>query len=452
MFDGYLTLGGVEILNNARAKGYGESASCPVGWFKEECPGLSSALGQTIYTIASINEAPWYDPRNPESARFYGAYGLGMKNLSDSTRYAETTEGITDGGVAGASRRAGRSVRIRAWLSADGEDALEYGMAWLASALATRQCDSHGSSCGGASVNFFVACPPERASDADLDEYAREVESLRRYLHGVKTISGPLEVGTRQSSDGTHWGREVEFTLYAEQPGVYGSPRNFGTLAAVGEVVEDVLHNLVPYPSAELGTNEVIVAYNHVNNPSLELDATGWGGGMYSGDDSAQPAIGVINKGVVKGARSYVGDGSYVTQWVGDGKTEGVGTRNMNCVYEQRVMPGIAAGDVVTVTVWGSLVVQSGTPLASSEILRASYIWLNASGGYVGSSVSLGTATDAERAGKMFSLTGVVVPSGATGIMLTVQSFATKAYSSLDPTVNRDLRLYADAAGVIEEV
>lgn len=284
-------------------------------------------------------------------------------------------------------------------------------------------------------------------------EYLPEVTPLVRVLHGVSTISGPLEIQTVRSSDGRHWGREVEFTLYAEQPGVYGAPRDFGTLVSTGEIVDDVVRNLVPYPSAELGENEITVAYNHVTNPSLELDDANWAGGLWSGDDNpSAPAIGLLSKGIVKGARSYAGDSSMLVRWLGDGKTVGDGTRNMQVAYEQRLMPWLATGDLVTILAWGSLVVQAGTPLAPTELLRANYVWLNASGAFVGSRVSLGTATDAERAGKMFSISGVSVPSGATGILITVETFQTKAYSSPNPSVNRDLRLYADAAGVIEEV
>ena len=194
MFDGYLKLGETEVVNSARAKGYGETADCPLGWFDYECEGLQEALLEDgRYQYANIDEAPWYDPRNPESARFYGAFGLGMRNISDSTRYAEVTEGITDGGVAGSPRRAGKSVRVRAWLSADGEDALEYGMSWLSAALASRRCDQHNYACGGMSARFFASCPPERRIVPGFSEWETKLTNLATNP-SFEATSGTVEV------------------------------------------------------------------------------------------------------------------------------------------------------------------------------------------------------------------------------------------------------------------
>nr|DAQ47271.1 MAG TPA: ENDO-1,4-BETA-XYLANASE Y DEGRADATION, HYDROLASE, GLYCOSIDASE.2A [Caudoviricetes sp.] len=284
------------------------------------------------------------------------------------------------------------------------------------------------------------------------EEYFPRVDAVTRVLHGVSAISGPLEVETVQSSDGRHWGREVEFTLYSEQPGIYSKPRSLGTLVSIGEIVDDVVRNLVPYPSAELSQNKVIVAYNHVTNPSLEVADVNWSGGSFSGSDTpGSPAIGAISRGVVRGARAYAGEASYLTRWLGDGKTVGSGRRELGVEYEQRSMPGLAAGDRVTVTVWGALVVQSGTPITAAETLSASFQWVDANGKVI-DGASLGTATGEERGGKVFSLSGLVVPAGTTGIRIHLSTNSMDVYSSPNAAVNRDIRVYADAAGVIEEI
>ena len=283
-------------------------------------------------------------------------------------------------------------------------------------------------------------------------EYFPEVDAVTRVLHGVSAISGPLEVETVQSSDGRHWGREVEFTLYSEQPGIYSKPRSLGTLVSIGEVVDDVVRNLVPYPSAELSQNKVIVAYNHVTNPSLEVADVNWSGGSFSGSDTpGSPAIGAISRGVVRGARAYAGEASYLTRWLGDGKTVGSGRRELGVEYEQRSMPGLAVGDRVTVTVWGALVVQSGTPITAAETLSASFQWVDANGKAI-DGASLGTATGEERGGKVFSLSKLVVPAGTTGLRIHLSTNSMDVYSSPNAAVNRDIRVYADAAGVIEEI
>ena len=249
MFEGFLRLGDVEIVNNARAQGYAETSDCPLNWFECSCDGLAESQGESAgYSIQNVSQAPWFDVRNPESARFYGLSGLSLRNVSDSTRYAETTEGITDGGVAGNPRRAGRSFRVRGWMSADGQDALEYGMSWLSAALISRRCAQHDFACGGASAEFFVECPPVRAvitvpgedpGDPPVtrpqtdEEYAESVSEKLRFMHSVKVISGPLEIQTRPSQDGRHWGREVEFTLYAEEPGIFSAPRPLALLSLI---------------------------------------------------------------------------------------------------------------------------------------------------------------------------------------------------------------------------
>ena len=171
MFTGFLKVGDVEIINDARAKGYAETAECPLSWHQCDCEGLADAIGSGAFVHADVGDAPWYDPRNPESKRFYGVTGLAFRDLASSTLQRDVVEGITNGGVAGQSRFAGKTIRVRAWLSADGMDALEYGMSWIKAALANRRCAQHDYSCGGTGAEFFVDCPPARAIIPDYTEW-----------------------------------------------------------------------------------------------------------------------------------------------------------------------------------------------------------------------------------------------------------------------------------------
>lgn len=463
MLKDYLRFGDVELINSARAKGYMESASCPLAWQKCDCDGLYDATGPGNFDISNIEDAPWYDPRNPESARFYGVTGLGLRDIANSTLQRSVTEGITNGGVAGSPRLAGKTVRVRAFLSADGEDGLEYGMAWLRAAVQSRHCNQHGISCGGADTHFFNSCPPERAIVTEVneegqemtrpetdEEYFPKVAAVTRVLHGVSTISGPLEVQTYESKDGRHWGREVEFTLYAEQPGIYSLPRNLGVLVSPGLIVDDVVRNLIPYPSAELGGAETLMATNFVTNPSLESDGKNWKGGIFSGHDNpSAPAVGSTTGGVVTGDRAYVGRSAFRARWAGDGRTAGNGSRGLKIYMTEQMPGGLVAGQQVTVTVWGALISAGGGSLGAVA-LSANFIWLDASNGIVGSGISLGSTTT-ERDGKVFSITSQVVPAGATGIEIQIASDSFSVQSSPDPALNSDFRLYADAAGVIKE-
>jgi len=178
-FEEWLALGGNEILNNARTVGYAKTAACPMGWFKARpCDTLLAAtlIGAFAgedeatdefaadYRATAIQGAPWYDPVLPDvSTRFYGAYGLGVYGIEDSTREAGVTQGLADGGVIGRVRKAPRQVRVVALLAGEGQDALEYGMAWLNAALDPNACGQHGDACGTADLAFFSTCPPPRA-------------------------------------------------------------------------------------------------------------------------------------------------------------------------------------------------------------------------------------------------------------------------------------------------
>ena len=60
MFTGFLKVGDVEIINDARAKGYAETAECPLSWHQCDCEGLADAIGSGAFVHADVGDAPWY--------------------------------------------------------------------------------------------------------------------------------------------------------------------------------------------------------------------------------------------------------------------------------------------------------------------------------------------------------------------------------------------------------
>lgn len=164
MLEKYLEVGGNEVVNSARAYGYATTSDCPATWIIDpECNTLADAQSELAYTIANINAAPWYDPDDAElTSRFLGVSGLSIAGLSDSTRTATNQEKTDDGSVVSGYRHGSREVRVRAWLTAAGEDALEYGNTWLRNVLEPDACGVHGGACGEADSAFFVTCPPAR--------------------------------------------------------------------------------------------------------------------------------------------------------------------------------------------------------------------------------------------------------------------------------------------------
>ena len=179
VYDGYLSLGGNEVVNSERVRGNALTGDCTVDWFvAPECSTLATALGHNTYGLDS-DESPWYDPNLPDlSDRFLGAYGLSISGTEDSTASAPVEEGILDGGVIGRTRKSPREVRVRAVLAAIGRDALEYGKTWLASALAPGACGQHGDACGTTDLEFLVDCPPERRTEATYTPWSTVAENL----------------------------------------------------------------------------------------------------------------------------------------------------------------------------------------------------------------------------------------------------------------------------------
>lgn len=136
--------------------------------------------GDLPYDYANIADAPWYDPDEPDlSSRFYGAYGIEMRGLSDSTREAAITQKNGDGAVVSGYRHGPREVRVRAWLTAVGTDALEHGNTWLRNVLEPNACGTHGGACGAADSAFFVDCPPARR---DVTAYTDWAEARRNFI------------------------------------------------------------------------------------------------------------------------------------------------------------------------------------------------------------------------------------------------------------------------------
>lgn len=190
MWDGYLTIGGNEVGNNARALGYQRTANCPVTWIRDmDCVGLLEALDEQ-YTYDRISEAPWYDPDDPDTtSRFLGLYVVSMEGVSDSTRSAVVTEKITDGAQVSGYRHAAREVRIRALLTARGMDALEGGMTWLRSVLEPDACGVHGGDCGASDMQFFVDCPPTRGTVPVYSDWTVARTNLFANPRGTSTSS-----------------------------------------------------------------------------------------------------------------------------------------------------------------------------------------------------------------------------------------------------------------------
>ena len=407
MFEGYFSMGGVEILNQHRVSSLLSDSGCDPHWIRcAPCPGLNDATGDNL---ADPTDAPWWDEDDEATHRFYGVYPISIEGLSDSTREAAMVEGILDGGVVSGYRRAIRQVRVRGLLIAEGEDALEAGMSWLDNALEPNSCSGHGAGCGEVDACWFVECPPEwpEYDNGFLipeEDYEALVDPLWRRMHGVVTISGPLveQEFKRQNSE---WrARIVEFTIAATTPYVYGVQVALplgGPQAP--SVVADSPVNLIPYPSAEIGHgNTIVVATNWATNPSVETDATGWTAGS-NGPNGAT------------GARSTALAADGVASYLVTLNATNSGSSGSIFAYHEVDISSVPADSRLSFSIWAAGFVTSGSAIIESMVAEA--VWRDASSDL--SVATIGSTTN-DFGGVAFSAKSLDIPSGAVAVRVRV--------------------------------
>jgi len=442
-YDGWIRFGGNEIVNNERARGISQTAACPMYWLKgPRCETLQEALEHPPYNAANLPDAPWYDLSMADvSGRFFGVFALSVTGLKDSTRAASVTEGVDDGAVIGRTRKASRQVRVRAVLLARGQDALEYGVAWLNAALDPGACGQHGAGCGATDLEYLTDCPPERGVVETDAEYQARVEPYRRFLHGVAVTSGPIE--RELMNVGEFWGQVFEWTFTAGRPWVYSATRPVSLPITPTVVIQDIPYNLAPYPSAELTTaGAVDVATNYSANPSLETNATGWAATAALLSGTAPAAY--FTSGRVTGELAANGTASFRARILGNGSTE-VASSAARIITEHDVAitPGAQR---VSFTGWAAALIVAGAAASSVDVMRAEAQW------YVGAvatgaPVDLGSASPAEISGRVFALKSAAPPAGATSVRIRF-IYEVTWRSSATAANNSDIRLYSDAAGV----
>lgn len=160
MFTGYITVGGVEVINLERLFTYIAAGIKPVGASftnPEDCGGLGEALGHLPYRSPVLDEAPWYDVNDPDTWDFAGVFPMVITGMDGTTRKAATGEKIGNGGVVTGVRRGTRTVSVQAVLVGRTTCAVQAGLAWLTTVL-DRTCPE-ADLCNGMELQAFTCCP-----------------------------------------------------------------------------------------------------------------------------------------------------------------------------------------------------------------------------------------------------------------------------------------------------
>lgn len=225
MHDGYLALGGVEVLNRARAAAYlRELLPGKVEVLCDDGP-MRTGLGHTAYTTPTRDGAPWFRGQRLSAGRFLGLFPGKITGAEDSTREVTVTELSGNGAILTSPRYGSKELRFVATAFALDDEAMEEGMAWLRDVCSNDGCSDSDLGCTGREAKLFAALPT-----TTLAAY-----TLARTFHRVEVTEGPLVTKKFAVKGFVMW--QVEFTLTA------GIPWAFTSTASVGAVDMDTASN-----------------------------------------------------------------------------------------------------------------------------------------------------------------------------------------------------------------
>jgi hypothetical protein len=253
MWEGYLQLGGGEIVNAARAAAYvkHQLPNFPLKniWGGDD---LHLALGDAEYESPLVDDAPWVDVSDLPTTRFYGVYPISVEGVGDSTRSANVSQSILDGGAIGQVRHGTREIRVVALLIAHDQLALESGLTWLRGAVNPEACGTHGATCGGADFCYFAAEP-----QVDPHAVNSEIPLLGSFSFGSLSPSTSPIIHRFIQQDGP---ASVEWVL----PAVDGASVLWGALALDSSTV------------LEQSGPVVLQRTNFARNSSFTVDTSWW--------------------------------------------------------------------------------------------------------------------------------------------------------------------------------
>lgn len=220
MLTDYLAIGSQEVWSTPRLRAYLASVGSPFTSGTDICGCdtlTADALGDEPYTTPddTTSPAPWWDPDIPESAEFLGFLPLTITGLEDNPRARNVTNAVGGGGVFGPVRALPRTITVTGLLIGTSCCAAEFGVHWLAEALA----GCTGDSCEGDCVAMYNCCPDQEMTQEEL------TERHRRTLRSTALVSGPTvldRTGTGSCARGNCSVAgdiiQVEFVLVAASP------------------------------------------------------------------------------------------------------------------------------------------------------------------------------------------------------------------------------------------
>jgi hypothetical protein len=217
VYEGYLAMDGIEVVNTHRAAAY--AAAGGLSWVQgcSECSSVVAGLGGEYETplldAKRLDPPPWWDG-SMDAAEFFGLIGVSVSNADDSTRRIEVLSGAAGSGHFGALRYSVRSLTVRAIAVAASDCALGYGLEWL------RSIDA-GSTCNSVTTEMYDCCPNVTQADCEDPECIDQcVQRRLRLFFGSRITQGPT-VLRRREMNGRGAMAEVEFVITVTDPYIY---------------------------------------------------------------------------------------------------------------------------------------------------------------------------------------------------------------------------------------
>lgn len=252
VFPGWLVFAGTELVNTTRAAAGARASGILV---RDPCPALAASLADPPYSDPVTDQAPWLDTAIPASTGFYGLVGVKIDGAGTARTTRSWTELLGDGGVPGAVRRASPEIAVTVLALAADEEALSFGLGWLAAEL-------HSGGEGG-TVCVYAAAPTPRTDRCTgipavgWNPYAAG-DALVRHLYEAVAIEGPQPAGAvARCADGVM--QTWTWTMRAGVTGWWHAPklvaRNDTLLGPSDPLVwRDILPGFDPWGSYPDGT------------------------------------------------------------------------------------------------------------------------------------------------------------------------------------------------------
>jgi hypothetical protein len=224
----------VEVANACRVIAYTQAGLKPHTTTVGNCccGDLAPILDDDPYTLPADDDAPWYDPAEPDSADFAGLLVTEIEGLDSAPIQRPVTQRIGDGAVIGRRRYGPRTITVTGVLLGRTSCAVDYGLRWLSSVLQGSLGCGPGS-CGGDDLEYMTCCPTVDAEGgccAGPCTAQTCAEGVFRTLKDVALTEGPTVVQRIGGSCGCCPGQalQVQFTLTAGRPHALRAPIAIG--------------------------------------------------------------------------------------------------------------------------------------------------------------------------------------------------------------------------------